>query len=182
MIISKRSTYHRRDPSREIKFGSAVDMPALHATYIEANVWNYIVLTFISDGERYYAVVFADGCLSRSGRGLSLSTKKSLSRLVPTQPPQCQWDPDDGGGGGSNTVANLCMGGLWDLPSSRHPPAWLCGQGMANLINAPAAPHDDLFLSRPLADQHIRPCTTQQHTLDYHHHLYLSASAIKVSS
>lgn len=32
MIISKRSTYHRRDPSREIKFGSAVDMPALQHT------------------------------------------------------------------------------------------------------------------------------------------------------
>lgn len=34
MIISKRSTYHRRDLSREIKFGSAVDIP----TYLHCNI------------------------------------------------------------------------------------------------------------------------------------------------
>lgn len=63
-------------------------------------------------------------------------------------------DPDSG----RNTVASrrrLLYG--WYIESQ--PPAChhnsVSGQGKANLINAPAVLDDDLFLSRPLADQHI---------------------------
>lgn len=67
---------------------------------------------------------------------------------------------------GRNTVASRRLLYGWYIESQ--PPAChhnsVSGQGKANLINAPAAPDDDLFLSRPLADQHIR---SVPQTLDY---------------
>lgn len=92
--------------------------------------------------------------------GLSLSTQEELTINPPSG--LAVRDPDSG----RNTVASRRLLYGWYIESQ--PPAChhnsVSGQGKANLINAPAAPDDDLFLSRPLADQHIR---SVPQTLDY---------------